>query len=293
MIAAAETALETGLVKPPKPGIYPGVRFDLYRRYDAINASTLEPFAESAKMGREKMLEPQQDTQAMLIGHAAHSALFEPDLFDELYIERPAFPGHHASNKYKAKKAEWEAEHDGQVVLSAEEHDTALRIREEVFAHPEAAEAMAGPGKNELTVIGEHEGEPSKGRLDRLTKVNGWPAIVDLKTFRKPLTPKSISDEITYRRYHLKAAWYLDLLEALYPAEEPRQFWFIFANNCSPWDVTFRELDEASIDQGRREYRRAFKRWRDGRATGIYPGAMPGRGIVSIAAWAFDGDSSQ
>jgi hypothetical protein len=241
----------------------------------------------SARSGHADEMEPQRDTQALLIGHTAHAAVFEPDIFDANYVRAPAF-GDQRKPANKEAKQQWEAGNANKIVVPRDDYTTALRVRDNVMAHPLAHDLLTGAGKNELTVVGEYDGELTKARVDRLTKYKGLPCVVDLKTYRQQLTPKNIRDEVTYRHYYAKSAWYLDRLAD--HAEAERRFIFIFANNCKPWDVAVYELEQEAISQGRRDYRAAFLRWRDGKATGVYPGIAPMMRTTSIGSWCFDGD---
>ncbi len=274
---------------PASPDVYPGVRFDDYFRWSAVNASTLKAFAESAKAGRSTMLEPQEDTAALMVGRAAHAAVFEPDEFDRLYVPLPAFDGHPSSNKYKEAKAAWLAENGDKVTLKADEYDAARYVRDAVLQHPLARDLVSGKGLSEVSAAWTCKDEPAKGRFDRVTSFEGWPVMADLKTFRKPLSLFNIETEITVRMYHLQAAWYLDGAAQIAPIDGDRRWFFIWANNCAPWDVRVTELDRESIDQGRRDYELAFSRLLHGRKTGRWPGISTNLDVVSIRKHGFDG----
>lgn len=282
------------------PGIHRNIAFEDYCTDPGVNASTLKLFTgRTPKHAKSDMDAPDDDTQSKAIGHASHTAVLEPALFDELYAIYPKTEyvekyGHPNSNKYKAARLEWEAEHEDAIVLNDTEYEHARRIAEAVQQHPLASKLLINNrGASELTVIGEVDhGEQkirTKARLDRVTEYEKFPALVDLKTMAPRggiLDPRSVSMTITNYRYHQQAAWYLDRLNDQRPAD--RLFIFVFVENAAPYDVVCYSLEPEAIEQGRRDNEKALGEYARGMRDGRWPGFSNQLQSVSIRDYAIE-----
>lgn len=279
-------------------GLHRGTSFADYCIDPGINASTLKLFTgRTPKHAKHDMDSADDDSASLAIGHASHTAVLEPDLFDRLYAVYPKAEyvklfGHPNSNKYKAARDEWLAEHEDRIIITDEQHEHARRIAEAVAGHPLASRLlMHNRGVNELTVIGEVDvnGQPmrTKARLDRVTEHEKFPALVDLKTIATRggiLDGRNVSFAITNYKYHQQAAWYLDRLGDHKPAD--RLFIFVFVENTPPYDVACYMLEPESIEQGRRDNERSLKQYATGMRDGRWPGFSQQLQSVNIRDYA-------
>lgn len=112
-----------------------------------------------------------------------------------------------------------------------------------------------------------------KCRTDAITANGEW--IVDLKT-TDDVSLRGFGATIAKRRYDVQAAWYLDILRALYGRDAPRGFAFIAAQKSRPYDVAVHWLDEDAIERGRRIYKRDLARLVHCQVTDSWPGADGG-----------------
>jgi hypothetical protein len=282
-----------------KPGVHDGISFEDYCLDPGVNATTLKAFAgRTPKHARLALEEPQEDTQSLVIGHAAHTAVLEPDLFDTLYAAYPKSEyveqfGHPNSKAYKAARDAWYAKHEDACIMTDEEHEAALRIRKAVMGHGLARSLLVeNKGKPELTVIVEQDETRLKGRIDRLTSYNGYPAIVDLKTINPMgdvLRPHVVERYLHRYAIHIQMAWYLDLLNA--HAEADRMPVIVFVENVPPHDVAVYPVDDAAIEQGRREARSYLHQLKQCRESGYWPGyAREMQGPIGLPQYAQAGD---
>ncbi len=92
-----------------------------------------------------------------------------------------------------------------------------------------------------------------KCRTDAITANGQW--IVDLKT-TEDVSLDGFGRTIVNRRYEVQAAYYLDILKALYGKDAPRGFAFIAAQKARPYDVAVHYLTDEQIERGRRIYQR-------------------------------------
>jgi hypothetical protein len=273
------------------PGIHRGIPFADYCIDPGVNASTLKLFTgRTPKHAKHDLDQPEDDSKSLAIGHASHTAVLEPDLFDDLYAVYPKQQyiddyGHPNSNKYKAARDDWYEEHEHAAIITDDEYEHAMRIAEAVRTHPLASKLLIhNRGASEMTVIGELEVNGykirTKARIDRVTEYEHFPAIPDLKTIS---TKGGRLDELAAKRaikkykYHQQGAWYLDRLHDHRPAD--RLFIPVFVENAPPYDVICGELQRESaedyfesIESGREANEKALSQLVVGLKEGRWPG---------------------
>lgn len=123
-----------------------------------------------------------------------------------------------------------------------------------------------------------------KCRTDAITANGEY--VVDLKT-TDDVSEEGFGRTIAQRRYHVQAAWYLDILKALYGSDAPRGFAFIPAQKERPHDVGVHFLSDDQIEWGRRLYKRDLARYITCMRSGVWPGATAGQVIEArLPGWA-------
>lgn len=273
----------------PPTGAYQRVPFHTYTRWPALNWHTLEPFRISALQGRHEMTQPEDATKDMVFGGAFHTAILEPELFEQTYAIMPDFPGHHNSKAYKELKAEWEEANRDSVKLTTDEVRRLRGMQKSVMAHPTARALLTGKGKNELSIVwtDKDTGEACKGRIDRLVRVEGKVldataggsaiCIVDPKKTSRIV---SFDNEIVKYGYFGQLAFYRDGVAAIEGVDPDTITVIILAvQDEEPYDVVPYLMSDA-ITHGRRLYRRLIRTFtgckRDDRWPGICPkGTIP------------------
>jgi len=131
-----------------------------------------------------------EETKAMRLGTGIHALLLEPEEFESRFCVVPSFnldsenvtgKGERSESKatsyYKAKVAEFQSLNQGKCFLDRTQYDQALSCIEALNARKHFRELVHESNK-EVTVYGEIEGVPFKGRLDLLHPA----CICDLKT---------------------------------------------------------------------------------------------------------------
>ena len=115
--------------------------------------------------------------------------------------------------------------------------------------------------------------------------------VADLKT-TDDVSAKGFGRTIAQRRYHVQAAWYLDILDLLYGESAPKKFCFIAAQKTRPYDVAVHVLTDDQIAEGRRLYQIDLARLIECRDTNYWPGADGGQIITAeIPHWAMGNTS--
>ena len=261
-----------------KPGIYQGMSYPDYAAIDAVRSSTLKLFKRSAMHARHAMLHP-KESPALDRGHAVHACVLEPDKFAN-WVVAPRKDGRIKESKTLADGtvilgkhdwAEWQAKHVGREIVSASDFDVCEGIVSAVYDHEAAVRLLSGHGSNEVVVVWNdtETGILCKARLDRISTVGGWTFVTDLKTTRNA-TQWAFSKAAYDYGYHTSAAFYLDGLATLHPAE--RRFAFIAVESDAPHGVSVFYPDEEFIGQGRRDYRRYLAEFHEAEQTGVWPG---------------------
>lgn len=267
-----------------KPGLLRGLTFDEYARIDAANSSMLKLFRRSAAHAREAMVRPSDQTDEQRIGHVCHAAILEPERFEAEFIPAPKVDKR--TREGKATWATFQADHAGHTVVAEAEFDLARALRDSVWAHPTARLLLQGKGLNEVVSVWRDPvtGLLCKSRYDRMTALNGWSVIVDLKT-AADASRRAFERSIAYYGYAEQAAFYLDGANALAPRE--RKFIFIAVEKVRPYAVAVYELDEDAVQLGRDDYQRHLRTYAECVATGQWPGYPDGIDLISLPPWAF------
>ncbi|MEE8240114.1 MAG: PD-(D/E)XK nuclease-like domain-containing protein [Nitrospirales bacterium] len=271
-----------------KPGIYRDISVEEYERADAARSTTLRLFDRSAAHARQSILEPRAPTTALDLGTGLHSAVLEPDRFEQEYVAVPK-----VDRRTKVGKEAWARfieEHPDQERLPQEDYDKCLKVRDALAIHSTAHELLSGQGFNEVSVMWRERttGMMCKARLDRLTLYSGYPCIMDLKSARDASIwgfGKAIADY----ELHFQAAMYLDGLDTLSP--QPRRFVFLVIEAFPPWAIGTYELRNEALELGRNDYLRALQLFKNARDTNVWPGYREGLREIDVPPWKYRKDS--
>jgi hypothetical protein len=210
---------------------------------------------------------------ALVLGVGAEITVHE---YDVEAVKSPK-----ATNAWKAQQAEVRAA--GGVLLLPDEYATVRAMADELSGHTMAARLLSD-GEPEVSAfaVDEATGVLRRARFDWL----GPTVLSDYKTAVSS-DPNEFLRAAVKLKYHMQAAWYLDLAAQLgHPAPA---FAFIVQEKEAPYVVTVIELPEELVDRGRELNRRALERFRDCTAAGLWPGYVPDHLVATPAApaWAF------
>ena len=216
--------------------------------------------------------EKQAPTSAMNFGSLVHSIVFSQDNYAILP---------ECDRRTKEGKAIYEsflAESEGkEIFATVEQALQANQIKNAVFAHPKAA-LLLEQGTAETSFWGRISDMPAKCRVDFInTKYN---VCIDLKTTANS-APHEFSKSIYNYRYHVQAAFYMDLTKA-------ERFIFIAVEKEAPFNVELYELDADAIEQGRQEYLTDIETLKKCKESNIFHGYTTDNKIhiISLPTWA-------
>lgn len=192
------------------------------------------------------------------------------------------------------------AEHNqriaGKTPIPARDYKDMLRMLTAVQREPVAGPLLIGAATeqsffvyDDVKVVDPDTGEViearvlKKCRTDAITS-NGQ-IIGDLKT-TDDVSEEGFGATIARRRYHVQAAWYLDILQLLYGSDAPLYFAFIAAQKARPYDVAVHYMTDNEIEAGRRLYQRDLARIILAERRNCWPGVAGGKPIkAKLPAW--------
>ena len=265
-------------------GTFTNVSREEYESWDALNYSTMKLFERSAAHAREAMVHPKEETPAMRLGSAVHSAVLVPRLFKEEYGRAPV-----ADRRTKAGKsawAEWEAENSGKIALSPSEMEQLNSMSKAVHSHPIASQVLS-KAATEVSVLWKdlNSGVLCKARVDAVSTYADWTVVCDLKTSQNA-EPGAFQRSIGTYRYDMQAHWYLRALSAMSSNVE-RRFWFIVVENSAPFGVSICEPSFATLQLGKRACDKFLKEYKKCIDTGEWPSYSSGVEKVDAPNWMF------
>ncbi len=257
--------------------------FGAYCDIDAVNASTLLTYkGQSPVEARHEQIHALGETTAQVQGHASHSAILQPDIFERDYAMIPKYGRKKADLDAKAK---WETEHAQSIILDAREYGVAVNVRNAILKGPLSC-LFTGDGINEATILwtDEKTGLRCKARIDRLTTWRGYQCLVDLKTARS-ITDYAVGRAIAEFHYHIRMAFYAEALRAV--DLEPNRVILAWALNSEPWTTRATDMLEDTLAEGAAWWRKLL----DLHARCVMAGDWPGYGDcpepIGLPKWAF------
>lgn len=252
-------------MKELSTGIYSDIPHDVYHSMrDYVSNSYLSRLDKCPAAAKV----PQEDTPAMLLGRAVHCYVLEgAEEFDKHFCVAPAV--NKRTNGGKAAWAEFCAANPGKDVITADEYQMLIAMREAVYQHPFARMVLA-EGLSEQTVIWADSttGIKCQCRPDRIPS-NGVGVLVDLKT-TGDAGERGFTHSVVNYGYARQSAFYLDGYNAATGADADA-FIFIAVEKIPPYRVETYLLDPEFIRFGRYDYQRLLNIELQCREQGAYP----------------------
>lgn len=210
--------------------------------------------------------EPEEPTPAKILGTAIHSIILEPDLFESGYVPNPGIE--RRSNAGKAEYAAFLAEHRGKVILSDEDYQKCLAIRDAVHLHPVVSGLLTG-GKAEQSfyAIDKETGELTKCRTDYLHDSGNM--IVDVKSTEDASLAGFAKSAANYRYPH-QVAWYWDVLDSAF-GEHPQHWVFLAVEKEPPYALGIQFAQHDDVARARQACRRDLMRIVQHKRAGAWP----------------------
>lgn len=222
------------------------------------------------------------ETPSMRFGTAVHTAVLEPETWEERYIVAPD-----VDRRTKAGKEAWAAfveEAGSREVITSEEAARAHAIAALVHSHPSAGPLLRGD-------FVEPEREASYFWRDAETGLEcrcrpdsfDGEVIVDLKT-TTDASPSGFARSVANYGYHVQAAWYRRGVAAV-TGRIPRHV-IIAVETSAPYAVAVYELDALALEEGDRLCQRAITTIAECQRAGRWPGYGDEIQRLGLPRWA-------
>jgi len=276
------------MIKPYKTGMQitepcyvSNMPADVYHQHDSASSSGLRLLLRSPdhfKNGDEK-----DQTRSMVLGSALHMACLEPDIFYDTYRLLRSSENRMTSEYKQAKKDFGEEfvlvkpEIEKIEGMARNLHKSAIY---EYLDNDCCAKELSG------FAIDPETGLMCRHRFDAI--IDG--IAIDLKTTtdaRKPAFEKKILNF----GYHIQAAFYADQHKWI-TGEEIKKFIFVAIETSAPYAVKIYELEQDSMEVGRKKYRQALNEYAECKASDTWP-SYDNQEIetIGIPQWALEKDA--
>lgn len=258
-------------------GIRSRVPADEYFSLPGLSITRLKTIAKSPLHYKYELTHPRR-TQPMTLGTAAHCAVLEPKLFDSRYAVWARMS--ESGNQCPRRGQYWDTfldENLGKMILNVEEYEFSRAIGKAVRGNATAMKYLEH-GEPEVTM---QHGD-RRGRADWLTKIDGKPFVVGLKTARD-VRHFIFGSSAAKLGYALQWAWYFDLYKSI-TGTAPEMI-EIVVENKPPHAVVVYIISEDIILQGRDEYEKLLEVLAHCEATGEWPGPAECEQVLTLPSW--------
>lgn len=238
---------------------------------EELHFSDLKNMAKSPAHLRYGVEAGWKPNRAMNVGTIAHALLLGGDFV--------VYEGRRHGKKWE----EFEAEHEGRMIVTRKERDEAAAMASSVDRHPIASRLLVGDHERPWTAT--MYGRKCAGRID----VAG-PDTVELKT-TNDAEPNRFQRQCLRMAYHAQLAWYQDARRAL--GEGPGEAYIVGVESKAPYPVTVFHLTERALLEGRKLTRLWIERLAACEAADEWPGYVQSvveLDIVEDAGLVIDGE---
>jgi exodeoxyribonuclease VIII len=264
-----------------EPGIYKDISNEDYHNGPGLSSSGLKLLAQSPAHFKDTVRE---ETPAMRIGTALHTAVLEPERFAAGYVSAPDI-----DKRAKAGKEAWaELEQSGKTVLSAKEYADVQGMTAAIRRHSIAGALVTG-GTAEQSVYWDCSAViddipvtfTCKARPDYIKPLPSGYTVVDLKT-----TPDARDFERNAYSYgyHLQAAHYLRGLNNTEGVA--RGFVFVAVEKAPPYGVMVYEASQEFLTRGRDENSMLYSLYARCLKYDNWPGYEESIRVLDLPRWA-------
>lgn len=258
----------------PPPGVYQGVPFAEYCKWDALNPSLVKIARTSLRAFRDAELhDDDNDTAALALGRAVHCSVLEPDEFPRRYV---VWTGGVRRGK------EWDAfcdANEGKSIVNEAEYAQCLAMRDSVRKHPAASALFTVPAQIETCIVWDDlsSGLRCKGRFDYLGL-----RLLDLKTTAR-LDERSIIQQVCNYGYHISmAAYHHGYYRLTGKVVDPV---LLFVSKQQPYECAVRPFTPEAVNRSVEIWHELLNRIADARATGEYPGFADEEVPLDLPPW--------
>ena len=273
------------MIKPYTPGMQitdpcyvTDMPADVYHAHDSISNTGLKLIMRSPAHYKYSAVKD-KSTRFKVAGSALHMACLEPDIFYDTYTLLRSSENR-MSSEYKTAKKEF-----GEEFVLVKPEIEKIEGMAKSLSKSKIYDCIDNYNcDKELSgfAIDPETGLMCRHRFDAI--IDG--VAIDLKT-TTDARPHAFSKKILDFGYHIQAAFYADQYNWI-TGEEIEKFIFIAIETSAPYAVKIYELDQDSIDAGRKKYRQALNEYAQCKASNIWPAYDQDIETIGIPQWALE-----
>ena len=252
----------------------------------AVSITRLKELRRSPQHYRHALAHPKQ-SDALTLGIATHVAVLEPERFASDFA---IWSNRTTAGKMSPRNGKtWDdfcELHAGRSILTMDEAADSQAIAAAVRADAVAMKYLA-EGDPEVTMEWTTGERACKGRADWLTRIDGAPVLVGLKTARD-CRHFAFGAQSARLGYHLQWAFYHDGFEAI-TGNKPHMVEIVVETDA-PHAVATYIIPDDILEQGREEYQALLKLLAECEASGEWPGPVPAEQYLTLPTWAYQRD---
>lgn len=185
---------------------------------------------------------------ALSLGTAVHTAILEPERFDEDFVCAPDVNLRTSDGKAELAAFEEQCEADGLTPMKSDDYRKVCLMRDSALAQPVIA-ALLQRGVAELSVFYRTEqGVLFKVRPDWFGELCGVPFVMDVKTTDDV---HDFGKSVEKYGYHVQAAFYSLIMSKVFGIEADFAFCVVGKSlECGRYPVSLGLLEDADFDEG-------------------------------------------
>lgn len=251
---------------------------------DFVNSSSIKSMLKSPQSFLNSFHSIIEPTPAMQFGTLVHTAILEPDVYDNSCVVQPDF-GDCRTLANKAKRDDWKNTNAGKLIITQEDFDKIDGIRNAISKHHDAALLL----KNGHKERSGYYADPSTGILCKIrpdfysSDIN---AIVDLKTTEN-CESDNFSKTIWNFRYDIQIAMYSTGCTVIDKKAVDHHI-FIAVEKSAPFEVAVYVADEKMLEVGIRDYEKSMKKLAKCIETNTWTSYQDNMTEISLPKWAFN-----
>lgn len=263
-----------------EPGIYE-MSNEEYHAQEALNKSGLVQLAKSpAHYLTWEQAQEEEPTKAMVIGTAVHTAVLEPDKYDQSIIIAPQI-----DKRTKAGKAEWalfQEEAKGKIILTEDEATAIEGMKASVYDNIVAYDLLLeGAAEQSIFFKDPVHNFLCKVRPDWYTSDK---EVVDIKTCLDA-GYDGFSRAIANFKYHWQAFFYLNGLTAATGVEH-NKFIFIAVEKDPPYAMAVYEATKDMLKRAEQQIAPLLDVYAECLKTDVWPGYYDELQYIELPRWA-------
>lgn len=242
-----------------------------YHRNEGISSTNLIDLLQYSEAHMKHWMDnPVEPSRAMKDGTRFHTSVLEPDKFDSIYAVTPTLDGR--TKEGKAAKEDFYAANSNKTLISQDEYDNTMRMRDAVLSSKTVQALLKGALiEKAFYATDPMTGVLIKARPDAINYKNNM--LIDLKKTTQA-DIYHVKQSIRSYFYHVQASYHMNVVNGCQPDKlaDIKDSIFIFCEDTAPYGVQIVAITPSDLIEGEKKWREALDRYAKCLKSGIYPG---------------------